>query len=168
MTVVIYVCRALIWLVTSFTEKLSEFLWEAEKFSDRPVLAVMNGGAESDPNVEHSQPAAQSAGKAAGDPRAQRRMSEKEIIVRPLRPPRNDEHEHSHGGAEKNEQQHVDAMKPEFHSGVRNDGGLCGCAFARSGPWSQGANAWLVFWGQGIAVCGHARLPKLRCAGLGS
>src|SRR6185437_14901165 len=145
--------------------KYQNFFWKPEKFSGGLVLAIVNGRAESNPHIEHSQSAAQPAREAAGDPGAHRRMSEEEIIVRPLRPPGNDEHEHAHGGAKKNEEKDVRPMKPELRSSVGNEGRRRSRRMiARNGLCRLTSSFSLIFRGQSIARRRHARPPELHSA----
>jgi hypothetical protein len=78
------------------------------------VLTVVNGFPESDPDIEHSQPADYSSHKPIGDNRTEPRVTQQEPIVRPLGMPRKDYKQHSHPGAHEHEYQYQDPVHPEI------------------------------------------------------
>ena len=145
-------------------------------FPSGPLFVVeVNCFPESDPDIEHSQAAAKAANKAVGNERPQSGRCEQEVVVRPFRTPGQDHQKHTHGGAEKNEQQYQDAVQPELkpcaadpgslrpvHSGVsRNFASGTRMEPCRGRIWSCGhiALPWVV---HATGRCSSARAPKSR------
>jgi len=69
---------------------------------------------KSDPDIEQSQAAAQAANKTVGNKGPQSGRTEQKVVVRPFRPPGQDQEKNSHGGANKYQQQNQNAVQPKL------------------------------------------------------
>ena len=79
----------------------------------RPVLVVVYGFPEADPDVENSQSAAQAAEKSAGDCGPQVGETLEKIVVGPFRPPGQQDQQDTGSCADKDEGQNRDAVQPQ-------------------------------------------------------
>ncbi len=82
-------------------------------------FVIVDSFPESDPDVEHAKAAAQAANEVIGNEGSQGWPAQEQAIVGPLRPPGHDNEQDAHYGADENQQQYPDAVKPELRPRVR-------------------------------------------------
>src|SRR5579863_840309 len=104
-------------------------------------FVVVDRFPESNPNVQHTQTAANSAHKSVGDKCPQRRIHQQQTIVGPLRPPGKNNQQHTDDGTDEYKQQYRDPMQPEVEMRSRNRYAVSGWRFTLAGNWPRGIDA---------------------------
>src|SRR5579862_1729867 len=83
------------------------------------LFVVVERFPETDPDIQQAKAAANAAEKAVGNYGAERRKRKQEVVVSPLRSPRQNDQQNSSDGADQNKKKDGNAVHPDFDGIVR-------------------------------------------------
>src|SRR5580693_4683653 len=81
-------------------------------------LVVVKRFREPNPNVQQPQPTADPADKSVGNEGSQSRGGHQQMVVCPLRSPRENHKKHADNGADQTKQQHRGSMQPQLEAHI--------------------------------------------------